>query len=120
MTDRPAKLPQWAMLDGVIDPVTQQTNKVEPDEEIRNKGQVTYSTLTAQHFNYMNWLFSLWTAYFDERINKPESYTVATMPSASSRGAGAMIYVSNETGGAVPAFSDGTDWRRVTDRTIVS
>jgi hypothetical protein len=46
------------------------------------------------------------------------SYTTTTLPSASI--AGAMIYVSNETGGAVPAFSDGTNWRRVTDRAIVS
>jgi len=46
------------------------------------------------------------------------SFTVATLPSPSV--AGAMIYVSDETGGAVPAFSDGSDWRRVTDRVIVS
>jgi hypothetical protein len=31
-----------------------------------------------------------------------------------------LIYVSDEVGGAVPAFSDGTNWRRVTDRAIVS
>lgn len=46
------------------------------------------------------------------------SYTVATLPSATQPGQ--MIYVSDETGGAVPAFSDGTNWRRVTDRAIVS
>lgn len=46
-------------------------------------------------------------------------YTVATLPSAASN-TGGMIYVSNEAGGAVPAFSDGTDWRRVTDRAVVS
>lgn len=44
------------------------------------------------------------------------SYTVATLPSAAT--AGQWIYVSDETGGAVPAFSDGTNWRRVTDRAI--
>jgi hypothetical protein len=46
------------------------------------------------------------------------SYTTTTLPSASAPGA--MIYVTNESGGAVPAFSDGTNWRRVTDRAIVS
>lgn len=46
------------------------------------------------------------------------SYTVATVPPASP--AGMLIYVSNEVGGAVPAFSDGTNWRRVTDRAVVS
>lgn len=48
------------------------------------------------------------------------SYTVGTVPSAATAGAGAEIYVSNETGGAVTAFSDGTNWRRVTDRTVIS
>jgi hypothetical protein len=47
------------------------------------------------------------------------TYTVAGLPSAASNTRG-MIYVSNETGGAVPAFSDGTNWRRVTDRAVVS
>ena len=46
-------------------------------------------------------------------------YTVATVPDASLWSSG-LIYVSNETGGAVIAFSDGTNWRRVTDRVIVS
>ena len=48
------------------------------------------------------------------------SYSVATLPSAATAGAGAQVFVTDETGGAVPAFSDGTDWRRVTDRTVVS
>ena len=48
-----------------------------------------------------------------------ESYTVATVPTASLWD-GSLIYVSDETGGAVPAFSDGTNWRRVTDRAVVS
>ena len=51
---------------------------------------------------------------------RPKAYSVATLPSASGNGAGAIIYVSNETGGAVLAFSDGTNWRRVTDRAIVA
>lgn len=51
---------------------------------------------------------------------KSGSYTVATVPSAATAGAGAIIYVSNETGGAVSAFSDGTNWRRVTDRAVIA
>lgn len=47
------------------------------------------------------------------------SYTVGTLPSASGW-ARRMVYVSDEAGGAVPAFSDGTNWRRVTDRAVVS
>jgi len=48
------------------------------------------------------------------------SFTVAGLPAAGTAGAGATAYVSDETGGAVLAFSDGTDWRRVTDRAVVS
>ena len=51
---------------------------------------------------------------------KASNYAVAGVPSASTSGAGSMIYVSDETGGAVIAFSDGTDWRRVTDRVVIS
>ncbi len=47
------------------------------------------------------------------------SYTVATLPSAATY-ARCTIYVGDETGGAVLAFSDGTNWRRVTDRAVVS
>lgn len=46
------------------------------------------------------------------------SYTVVGVPSASP--AAKLIYVSNESGGAVLAFSDGTNWRRVTDRAVIS
>jgi len=54
--------------------------------------------------------------------NKPfilPTYTVAGVPTASSHTQG-LIYVSNETGGATIAFSDGTNWRRVQDRAVVS
>lgn len=47
------------------------------------------------------------------------SYTVATVPSAATYPRG-VIYVSDEVGGAVLAFSDGTNWRRVTDRAVVA
>jgi len=46
------------------------------------------------------------------------SYTVSTLPAANP--SGQMLFVTVETGGSVPAFSDGTNWRRVTDRAIVS
>ena len=46
-------------------------------------------------------------------------YTVAGVPSASAY-TGHMIYVSNESGGSVMAFSDGTNWRRMTDRAVIS
>lgn len=50
-------------------------------------------------------------------VIKTKSYVVASLPTVV---VGGIIYVSDETGGAVLAFSDGVDWRRVTDRAIVS
>ena len=51
---------------------------------------------------------------------KVKSHTVAGIPSAATNGAGAIIFVSDETGGAVLAFSDGSNWRRVTDGAVIS
>ena len=47
-----------------------------------------------------------------------DSFLVSALPSASQPGQ--MIYVSDETGGSVMAFSDGSNWRRITDRVVVS
>ncbi|MEM1234583.1 MAG: DUF2793 domain-containing protein, partial [Pseudomonadota bacterium] len=45
------------------------------------------------------------------------SYTVATLPAPET---GAVAFVSDAAGGAVMAFGDGTNWRRMTDRAIIS
>jgi hypothetical protein len=46
------------------------------------------------------------------------SFTVSTLPSATVPAQ--MIYVSNATGGAITAFSDGTNWRRTSDRSVIN
>jgi hypothetical protein len=64
-------------------------------------------------------------AALDSRLDTLEarpplpSYTVAGAPTAVGA-AGKLIYVTNETGGPVVAFSDGTAWRRVTDRAVIA
>lgn len=70
-----------------------------------------------------NTFYELWYRVLNDMvtaINGPSlpTYTVTTLPTATT--AGQMIFVSNEAGGAVMAFSDGTNWLRVTDRAIVS
>ena len=47
------------------------------------------------------------------------SKTVAQLGSLVAS-AGAIAYCSNESGGAQPCFYDGSNWRRFTDRAIVS
>lgn len=54
---------------------------------------------------------------------KVATLTVAQLTgvfSAASQGAGAVTYITDEASGAVLAFSDGANWRRVTDRAVVT
>jgi hypothetical protein len=56
----------------------------------------------------------------EDNFNTLQSFTVASLPNPVTTPVGQMIYVSNESGGAVPAFNDGVAWRRVTDRAVVT
>lgn len=47
------------------------------------------------------------------------SYTVGTVPSAAGW-ARSLIWVSNESGGATVAYSNGTNWKRVADAANIS
>lgn len=49
------------------------------------------------------------------------SYAKASLPSPVLRAGGCgLIYVTDDVGGATPAFSDGTSWRRVADRAVIA
>jgi hypothetical protein len=66
-------------------------------------------------------LSAIWVQWFDKlrrELYTAPPYTVATLP--TNVVAGSMSFVSNESGGSVLAFFDGSNWRRVTDRAIVS
>lgn len=62
------------------------------------------------------------TALKRGRPVKLPQVTVAQLAEAKFRAGAAarLVYVTDEAGGAVPAFSDGAAWRRVTDRAVVS
>jgi hypothetical protein len=45
-------------------------------------------------------------------------FAQADLPNPA-RAHGALIFVDDASGGAVPAFSDGTHWRRCDDRTVI-
>lgn len=72
-----------------------------------------------QIWNTVVEMFGLVDAGAATVIFQAPTYTVATLPAAATYPRG-VIYVSNEAGGAVLAFSDGTNFRRVTDRAVVS
>ncbi|MGQ3355565.1 MAG: DUF2793 domain-containing protein [Phreatobacter sp.] len=48
------------------------------------------------------------------------AHAVAALPSAAASGAGALVFIGDESGGPVLAFSDGAAWRRVTDRAVAA
>lgn len=58
------------------------------------------------------------SASFTGAVKLP-TFTLATVPAASANARG-LIYISNLTGGAAPCFSDGTDWRRFSDRSVAN
>lgn len=77
--------------------------------------------IASQTANQTEWQLSAGTvtSFVDANgIIGVRSYAVAGLPAATQ--AQRIIYVSDETGGATLAFSDGTNWRRVQDRAVVS
>lgn len=57
----------------------------------------------------------------DDRQPTPhDSYTVSEAGNITGMSPGDMIFVSDETGGATMAFYDGSNWRRVQDRVVIS
>lgn len=48
------------------------------------------------------------------------SCTVGELPSSEGASTGETVYVTDEVGGSVQAVFDGTNWRRSTDRAVVS
>jgi hypothetical protein len=56
-----------------------------------------------------------------DRHVKLAASTVAQLQAGlPGQSAGSTAYCTDESGGAVPVFYDGTNWRRMTDRTIIS
>jgi len=77
-------------------------------------------TISITYINFINDLVEkLNSKLFGNQITL-DTYTVANLPAVPDVTAPGLIFVSDETGGSIPAFSDGSNWRRVSDRSIVS
>lgn len=101
-------------------------NKVNPVPSLPTPVQISkFADITTYFTQLINSLSSELVSHAS-RINNsfPEDGTenvlVAPKSSLPAPVAGGIIYVPDDTGGAVLAFSDGTNWRRVTDRAIIS
>lgn len=69
-------------------------------------------------FTWVPQLVSSILAAFKQVRGEYDEYTVATLPDPATERR--VIAVTDETGGYTIAFSDGSDWRRVQDRAVVS
>ena len=100
---------QTGVVRGILfEQITEYGDMIAPVVLGYNYGSITNSTTSIGSYGYMS-------ATVGE---VSQSFTVGTLPNPSVPGQ--MIFVSNESGGATMAFSDGTNWRRVQDRAIVS
>jgi hypothetical protein len=68
---------------------------------------------------WLRWFLEIASYLSGEKPIKLQPYTVSGVPAANEN-TGSIIYISDESGGAIIAFSDGVNWRRSTDRAIVS
>ena len=107
----------WAGLENALDPDLKTIAQLAPanDDVVQRKSGAWTNRTMAQLAADLASSFTTLAVGGPVRVG---GYTVATLPSASP--AGQIIYVSDESGGAVLAFSDATNWRRVTDRAVVS
>jgi len=82
--------------------------------------------LPSQYKDWSSWAsalltaLNLWFSSFQRLQSPPVAiYTVANLPTNAK--AGTLVVVSDEAGGEVLAWKDTAgDWRRVTDRSVVS
>lgn len=80
--------------------------------------QIIITETNKFHQTWVLWFAKIYRILAGKEPIQLASYTVLSLPPAEP--AGQFIYVSNESGGAQTAFSDGTNWRRSTDRNVVS
>lgn len=91
-----------------------------------SNSSVMYYQLTGKnplHRFYLGSFEALSIAQKRITLNAPAKLanrTLATLPSASESGPGAIIYVSDSSTGGVIAYSDGANWRRSSDMEIVT
>lgn len=71
-------------------------------------------------------IWVLWFKTLYQAVARPRipAYAKANLPAANTFGDGStfsgLVYVTNDVGGATIAFTDGTSWRRVQDRAVIS
>ncbi len=115
---RPTQFPDWAITN-VIDPIEGSPNVLEPPDEDK---QVGWRPRQVCPNNAMNWIHRLtndWLKYLDQQVPS-EPIDSNSKPLASLVGAGKIIYLHDLGEGGTMAFSDGTNWRKISDNSIIT
>lgn len=106
--DKSTSTLETGVVKGVLfEPITDYGSVADTANMVIDYGAVTDSA-TSGDFEYLEDTFG----------PTGDSYTVDMVPSPAQPGQ--MIYVTDESGGATMAFSDGSSWRRIQDRAIIS
>ena len=108
------------------------SSAIQVNDSLNVSGTITVGTLVTSNISAPSSTTGTYTISSPTTITlSPASEVLNTAPftlyartvaqlAALTASAGAMVYCTNETGGAIPVFFDGTNWRRVTDRAIAS
>jgi hypothetical protein len=118
MITKPTQYPEWATTD-VIDPIEGTPNVLEPPKAKKEVGWIPGEQAPN---NFMNWIHRLtndWVKYFDSVVPETLTNNIAR-PSAVDVGAGKILYISDLGEGGTMAFSDGTNWRKISDNSIIN
>jgi len=83
-----------------------------PDERLAG-------TTGAMSSIWFKWVSRVTSAVGGREPAQLAGYTVASLPDPA-RWPRCVVYVSNDVGGSTLAFSDGSDWRRMADRAIIT
>jgi hypothetical protein len=108
------------------------SSAIQVNDSLNVSGTITVGTLVTSNISAPSSTTGTYTISSPTTITlSPSSEVLNTAPftlysrtvaqlAALTASVGAMVYCTNEIGGAVPVFFDGTNWRKVTDREIAS
>jgi hypothetical protein len=84
-------------------------------------GTLRYNTDLAKFegYNGVSWVSLAVEAIGIAPVKLP-SYTITQLNALTGITVGSLAYCSNATGGAIPVFYDGINWRRASDRTVIN
>ncbi len=118
MAEKPNEFPDWATGEQT-DPVSGQTNRVQPPAGQQVSGWTRREIPPRQWWNWNQWTNSRWLRWLDERENRPQVYTSATLPPAVEEGEGKLALFLGVGGELALLVSTGTSWETISGEATV-